>query len=193
MYSIHNKEKSVVAERFIRTLKTKIYNYMTSVSKNVYIDKLDDIVNKYNNTYHRTIKMKPVDVKDNAYIGFNKEVNDKDSKFKVGYHIRISKYKNIFAKGYIPNWSEEVFVIEEVKNTFSWTYVTSDVNGEEIIGTFYEKELQKINQQIFRIEKVIKKKRNKLYIKWKGYDNSVNSWIDQKDVEWNFFECNSIV
>ena len=193
MYSIHNEEKSVVAERFIRTLKTKIYNYMTSVSKNVYIDKLDDIVNKYNNTYHRTIKMKPVDVKDNAYIGFNKEVNDKDSKFKVGYHIRISKYKNIFAKGYIPNWSEEVFVIEEVKNTFSWTYVTSDVNGEEIIGTFYEKELQKINQQIFRIEKVIKKKRNKLYIKWKGYDNSVNSWIDQKDVEWNFFECNSIV
>ena len=193
MYSIHNEEKSVVAERFIRTLKTKIYNYMTSVSKNVYIDKLDDIVNKYNNTYHRTIKMKPVDVKDNAYIGFNKEVNDKDSKFKVGYHIRISKYKSIFAKGYIPNWSEEVFVIEEVKNTFSWTYVTSDVNGEEIIGTFYEKELQKINQQIFRIEKVIKKKRNKLYIKWKGYDNSVNSWIDQKDVEWNFFECNSIV
>ena len=193
MYSIHNEEKSVVAERFIRTLKTKIYNYMTSVSKNVYIDKLDDIVNKYNNTYHRTIKMKPVDVKDNAYIGFNKEVNDKDSKFKVGYHIRISKYKNIFAKGYIPNWSEEVFVIEEVKNTFSWTYVTSDVNGEEIIETFYEKELQKINQQIFRIEKVIKKKRNKLYIKWKGYDNSVNSWIDQKDVEWNFFECNSIV
>ena len=193
MYSIHNEEKSVVAERFIRTLKTKIYNYMTSVSKNVYIDKLDDIVNKYNNTYHRTIKMKPVDVKDNAYIAFNKEVNDKDSKFKVGYHIRISKYKSIFAKGYIPNWSEEVFVIEEVKNTFSWTYVTSDVNGEEIIGTFYEKELQKINQQIFRIEKVIKKKRNKLYIKWKGYDNSVNSWIDQKDVEWNFFECNSIV
>ena len=113
MYSIHNEEKSVVAERFIRTLKTKIYNYMTSVSKNVYIDKLDDIVNKYNNTYHRTIKMKPVDVKDNAYIGFNKEVNDKDSKFKVGYHIRISKYKNIFAKGYIPNWSEEVFVIEK--------------------------------------------------------------------------------
>ena len=193
MYSIHNEEKSVVAERFIRTLKTKIYNYVTSVSKNVYIDKLDDIVNKYNNTYHRTIKMKAVDVKDNAYIGFNKEVNDKDSKFKVGYHIRISKYKSIFAKGYIPNWSEEVFVIEEVKNTFSWTYVTSDVNGEEIIGTFYEKELQKINQQIFRIEKVIKKKRNKLYIKWKGYDNSVNSWIDQKDVERNFFECNSIV
>ena len=108
MYSIYNEGKSVVAERFIRTLKTKIYKYMTSISKNVHIDKLDDIVNKYNNTYHRTIKMKPVDVKNNTYIDSNKEVNDKDPKFKVGDHARISKYKNIFAKGYTSNWSEEV-------------------------------------------------------------------------------------
>ena len=99
MYSIYNEGKSVVAERFIRTLKTKIYKYMTSISKNVYIDKLDDIVNEYNNTYHRTIKLKPVDVKDNTYIDFNKEVNDKDPKCKVGDYVRISKYKNIFAKG----------------------------------------------------------------------------------------------
>ena len=140
MYSIHNEGKSVVAERFIRTLKTKIYKYMTSVSKNVYINKLDDIVNEYNNTYHRTIKMKPVDVKDNTYIDFKKEVNDKDPKFKVGDHVRISKYKNIFAKGYNPNWSEDVFVIKKVKNTVSWTYVIHDLNGEGIIGTFYEKD-----------------------------------------------------
>ena len=118
MYSIHNKGKSVIAERFIRTLKTKIYRYMTLVSKNVYIYKLDDIVNEYNNAYHRAIKMKPVDVKDNTYIDSNKEVNDKDPKFKVGDHVRISKYKNIFAKGYMPNWSEEVFVIKKVKNKF---------------------------------------------------------------------------
>ena len=117
MYSIHNEGKSVVAERFIRTLKTKIYKYMTSISKNVYIDKLDDIVNEYNNTYHRTIKMKPVDVKDNTYIDSNKEVNDKDPKFKVGDHVRISKYKNIFAKGYTPNWSEEGFAVSKIKNT----------------------------------------------------------------------------
>ena len=97
MYSIHNEGKSVVAERFIRTLKNKIYKYMTAISKNVYIDKLDDIVNEYNNTYHRTIKMKPVDVKDNTYINFEKEVNNKDPKFKIGDHFRISKYKNIFA------------------------------------------------------------------------------------------------
>ena len=99
MYSIHNEEKSVVAERFIRTLKTKIYKYMNSLLKHVYIDKLDYIVNEYNNTDHRTIKMKPVDVKDNTYIGFKREVIDKGFKFKVGDHVRISKYKNIFAKG----------------------------------------------------------------------------------------------
>ena len=103
MYSIHNEGKSVDAERFIKTLETKIYKYMISVSKNVYIDKLDNIVNEYNNTCHRTIKMKTVDVKNNSYIDFKKEVNDKDPKFKVGDHVRISKYKNIFAKGYTPN------------------------------------------------------------------------------------------
>ena len=112
---------------------------MTAISKNVYIDKLDDIVNEYNNTYHRAIKMKPVDVKDNAYIDFQKEVNDKDPKFKIGDHLRISKYKNIFAKDYMPNWSEEVFIISKIKNTVPWTYVIHDLNGEEIIGRFYEK------------------------------------------------------
>ena len=105
MYSIHNEGKSVVAERFIKTLKNKIYKYMTWISKNVYIDKLDDIVDEDNHTYHRIIKMKPIDVKDNTYIDFDKEVNDKDPKFKVGDHVRISKYKNIFTTGYTPNWS----------------------------------------------------------------------------------------
>ena len=117
MYSTHNERKSVVAERFIRTLKSKIYKYMTSISKNVYIDKLDDIVDKYYNTYHTTIKMKPIDVKDNTYINADKEINNKDPKFKVSNRVRISKYKNIFAKSYTPNWSEQVFVIKTVKNT----------------------------------------------------------------------------
>ena len=101
---------------------------MTSISKNVYIDKLDDIVNEYNNKYHRIIKMKPIDVQDNTYINFDKEVNDNDPKIKVADHVRISKYKNIFT------------------------------NGKEIIGTFYEKELQKIDQREFRIEKVMEKR-----------------------------------
>ena len=126
--------------------------------------------------------MKPVEVKDDTYINFKKEVNDEDPKFKVGDHIRISKYKNIFPKGYTPNWSEEVFVMKKVKNRVPWTYVINDLNGEEIIWTFYEKELQKANQQEFRIEKVIKRHVDKLYVKWKGYDNSFNSWIDKKDL-----------
>ena len=122
---------------------------MTSVSQKVYIDKLDDILNEYNNTYHRTIKMKPADVKDNTYIDFNKDVNDRDPKFNIGDHVRISKYKIIFAKGYTPNWSEEVFNVSKIKNKVPWTYVTKNLNGEKIIGKFYKKELQKANQ--FRI------------------------------------------
>ena len=140
------------------------------------------LLKKYNNTYHTSIKMKPVDVKDNKYIYFKKEVNDKNPKFKIGDHVRISKNKNIFAKGYMPNWSEEVFIISKIKNTVPWTYVLNELNGEEIIGTFYENELQKTKQNKFRIEKVIKKKDDRLYVKWKGYDKSFNSWIDKKGI-----------
>ena len=116
------------------------------------------------------------------YIDFEKEVNDKDSKFKIGDHVRISKYKNIFTKGYTPNQSEDVFLVKKVKKTVPWTYVINDLNGEENTGSFYEKELQKTNQKKFRIEKVIKGKGDKLYVKWKGYGNSFNSWIDKKDL-----------
>ena len=148
----------------------------------MYIDKLDDRVDEYNNTYHTTIKIKPINVKDNTYINTSKEINNKDPKFKVGDHVRISKYKNIFAKGYTPNWGEEVLVIKKVKNTVPWTYVITDLNGEEIIGTFCEEELLKMNQEEFRIEKVIRRKGDKLYVKWKGYDNSFNSWIDKANL-----------
>ena len=146
MHSTYNEGKSVVPERFIRTLKNKIFKHMTAVSKNVYFDVLNDIVDKYNNTYHRTIKMKPIDAKSDSYAEYNVDSHEKGPKFQVDGHLRISKYKNIFAKGYAPNWSEEVFVISKVKNTVPWTYVISDLNGEETVGTFYEKELQKTNQ-----------------------------------------------
>ena len=125
--------------------------------------------------------MKPIDVKDNTYIDLEKQVNNKDPKFKVGDYVGISKYKNIFAKGYMLNWSE-VFIISKIKNTVPWTHVINDLNGEQIIGTFYEKELQKTDQKEFRIEKVLKKKGDKLYVKWKGYDSSFNSWINKKDL-----------
>ena len=117
---------------------------MTSVSKNVHVNKLDDIVGEYNNTYHRKIKVKPVDVKDNTYIDFKKEVNDKDPKFKVGDHVRISKYKNIFAKGYTPNWSEEVFVVSKIKNTVPWTYVINDLNVKKLLGHFMKNNCKRL-------------------------------------------------
>ena len=182
MYSTNNEGKPVIAERFIKILKNKTYKYMTTISKNVYSDKLDDIVKEYNNTYHKTIKMKSLDIKENTYTNFEKEVNNKDQKFKVDDYVRNSKYKKVFATGYTPNWSEEVFIISKIKNKVPWTYVINDLNGKEIIGTFYEKELQKTKQKEFRIEKILKKKGDKLYVKWKGYDNSFNSWIDKKDI-----------
>ena len=141
MYSTYNEGKSVIAERFIRTLKNKLYKHMTTVSKNVYYDVLDDIVKEYKNTWHSTIKMKPIDVKDNTYINTDKKINNKDPKFKVGGRVRISKYKNVFANGYVPNWSEEVFVVNKIKNTLPWMYEINDLNGEEIVGSFYENEL----------------------------------------------------
>ena len=110
---------------------------------------LVDIRSKYNNTIHRTIKTKPIDVTGDSYGEYNENSNKKDPKFKVGDHVRISKYKNIFAKGYTPNWSEEVFVINKIKNTVPWTYAISDLNGKEITGSVYEKGLQKTSQKEF--------------------------------------------
>ena len=115
------------------------------------------------------------------HIMKGKKCNDKDSKFTVGDHVKVSKYKNVFAKGYIPNWSEKVFAIKKVKSTVSWTYIINDCNGEEVVGMFYKKELQKTNQKEFRIKNLIKKKEGKLFVKCEGYDNSFNSWIDKKD------------
>ena len=111
MYSTYKEGKSVVAERFTRTLKNKILKHMAAISKNIYFDVLDDIFNKYNNTVHRTIEINPINVTDHSYAEYNEDSNKRNPKFKVGDHVRISKYKNIFAKGYVSNWSEEMFVI----------------------------------------------------------------------------------
>ena len=149
------------------------YKYITSISKNVYIDKLDDIVYKHNNTYHNKIKIKSFDVKLSKYIDSSKEISDKDPKFKVDDIVRISKWKNIFAKGYVPNRSEKLFFIKKVKKNAPWTYVNSDLKGKDNVGTFHEKQLQKTNQKEFRAEKAIKRKGDKLYVKWKHHDSSL--------------------
>ena len=146
MYSTFNVGKSVVAERFIRTLKNKLYKHMTATGKNVYYDGLDDVVNEYSNTKHCTIKMKPKDVKDDkddnnkVYVD---EHNEKSARYNLGDRVRISKFKNIFAKGYTPNWSKELFIIDKINDTVPYTYNIKDLNDEEIIGSFYDKESQK--------------------------------------------------
>ena len=136
IYSIYNEGKSIVAERFIKTLKNKIFKHISAISKNVYFDVIDDIKynNKYNITVHRTIQMKQVDVNSDSYAEYNEDSNKKDPKLKVGHGVRISRHKSIFAKRYTQNWSEEVFVISKIKNTVPWTYVISDLNGEPITG-----------------------------------------------------------
>ena len=141
IYSTHNEVKFVVAERFIRTLKKEIYTYMISVSKNVYIDKLDDIINKHNNTYHNTIKMKPADVKSNTYIDSSKEVNDKNPKFKTGDFVRI--LKTFLQKVTLQIGLKKFLWLKKLKTTVRWTYVINDPNGEEIVPTFHKNELRK--------------------------------------------------
>ena len=138
MYSMYNEGKSVVAERLIRTLKNKLYKHMTAIGKNVYYDVLDDVVNKYNNTKHSTIKMKPIDIGNN-----NKRVYIDEHNEQKDDRVRISKFKNIFAKVYTPNWSSEIFIVDKVNDTVPYTYNLKDLNDEEILGSFYDRELQK--------------------------------------------------
>ena len=190
LYSTENEEKSSVVERWIRTMKEKMWKYFTDSNTNVYIDILPDLVNDYNNTRHSSIKMTPVEASKkkneltvwrNLYPGCLK-IHDINPKFSEGDKVRISKKKKTFEKGYTTRWTEEIFTIKEIKHTSPVTYKIADLNGEEIDGTFYEPELQKTNQQLFRIEKVIEKGKDKSLVKWKGYPNNFNSWVDNKDI-----------
>ena len=152
MYSTFNEGKSVVAGRFIRTLKNKLYKHMTATGENVYYDVLHDVVNEYNNTKHNTIKMKPKDVKNDttksSAIARNNRIyiaehNKKSATYNVGDRVRISKFKNIFAKGNTPNWSREIFIVDKINDTVPYAYNLKDLNDEEIIASFYDRELQK--------------------------------------------------
>ena len=190
LYSTENEEKSSVVERWIRTMKEKMWKYFTDNNTNVYIDILPDLVKDYNNTKHSSIKMTPVEAseKENELtVWRNLYPNHLDilhinPKFSVGDKVRISKKKALFEKGYTTRWTEEIFTITKMKRTSPITYKIADLNGEEIDGNFYEPELQKTSQQLFRIEKVIEKGKNKSLVKWKGYSNDFNSWVDNKDI-----------
>ena len=190
LYSTENEEKSSVVERWIRTIKEKMWKYFTDNNTYTYIDILPDLVEDYNNTKHSTIKMTPVEAskKENELTVWRNlypdrlKIHDLRPKFSVGDEVRISKKKKTFEKGYTTRWTEEIFTITRIQNTNPITYRIADLKGEEIDGTFYEPELQKTSQQVFRIEKVIEKGKNKSLVKWKGYSDKFNSWVDNKDL-----------
>ena len=188
LYSTENEEKSSVVERWIRTMKEKMWKYFTDNNTNHYVDILPDLVEDYNNTKHSSIKMTPVEASKNELTVWRNLYPDRlkkidiNPKFSIGDKVRISKKKTTFEKGYTTRWTEEIFTITKINHTSPVTYKIADLNGEEIDGSFYEPELQKTSQQLFRIEKVIEKGKNKSLAKWKGYSDDFNSWVDNKDI-----------
>lgn len=188
LYSTENEEKSSVVERWNRTMKEKMFKYFSMNSTRKYIDVLPKLLNEYNNTKHSSIGMTPINGskktnEDKVYMKLYPNIVRKPNKhkYKVGDNVRITKKKGVFEKGYTPRWTEEVFTVTSLQYTDPPTYKISDYNNEEIQGTFYEQELQKTSQEVYRIEKVIKRRGNKSLVKWKGYPESFNSWIDNKE------------
>ena len=193
LYSTENEEKSSVCERWNRTIKSKMWKQFTVQGNTQYLDMLPKLVKQYNNSKHSSIKMSPIEASKKINEGtvyFNlygdmKQVSSKP-KFKVGDKVRISKYKrNVFDKGYTPNWTEELFTVDKIQYTNPITYKLKDLNHKEIKGSFYEPELLKAKQEVFRIDKVIRRdyKKKQALVKWKGYSDDFNSWIPIKDLE----------
>ena len=190
IYSTENEEKSSIAERWIRTMKEKMFKYFTDNNTYKYIDVLPDLVEDYNNTVHSSTKLTPIEAskKKNELTVWRNLYPDRyktsrlNPKFSVGDEVRITKKKEVFEKGYTTRWTEEIFTIKEIRETNPITYKLEDLQGEEIKGTFYEPELQKTKQQIYRIEKVIEKEKGRSFVKWKGYPEKFNSWVDNKDL-----------
>ena len=190
LYSTENEEKSSIAERWVRTIKEKMWKYFTDNNTYKYIDVLPDLVEDYNNTVHSSTKLTPKEASKkkneltvwrNLYPDRYKKYNI-TPKFSVGDEVRITKKKKVFEKGYTTRWTEEIFTIKEIRDTNPITYKLTDLKGEEIEGTFYEPELQKTEQQIYRIEKVIEKEKGRSLVKWKGYSDKFNSWVDNKEL-----------
>ena len=193
-YSTYGEHKSAVVERFDRTLKTAMWKRFTAENTRNWVDMLDKLLLKYNTSIHSAIRMKPIDavletnrleVLDN--IAVDRGIRDKTSKFKLGDSVRISRVKGLFEKGYLPNWSEALYTIREVKSSSPITYLLKVSQGKDVKGGFYKEELQRSNQEIFRIEKILRKKlingvRHSL-VKWIGYDSSFNQWVPSSDIQ----------
>ena len=195
-YSTHGEHKSAVVERFNRTLKTNMWKRFTAENTRNWVSMLDKLLSEYNNKYHTTIRMKPVDaalkeneseVWNNIYNKTSQKGKISSAKFKLGDTVRISRIKGLFEKGYLPNWSEALYKIHEIKSSEPVTYVIKDTKDEVIAGSFYNEELQKSEQEIFRIEKVLRKKKIKGiqhgFVKWIGYNDTFNQWIPMTDIQ----------
>lgn len=191
-YSTYTTKKAAICERFNRTLKNHMWKQFSLNGNYKWVRFLDDLIENYNNSYHKTIKMNPINVNlrneqhllDTVY-NYKHHVNIKDkAKFKVGDPVRLSKYKHIFEKSYTPNWTTEIFRIRKVqRNTDPITYLLKDYQDKEINGTVYPEELQLVQHpDLYLVEKILRKRGNQVYVKWLGFDNSHNSWINQNDV-----------
>lgn len=184
LYSTENEEKASVVERWNRTMKEKMYKYFTANSTRRYIDVVDSLTKKYNDTVHSSIKMTPVSASNPANENkvrmslYPKLPQAKKPKFAVGDRVRVTKKKGTFEKGYTARWTEEVFNVTDILYTNPVTYKIADTNHEKIVGSFYEQELQKTTQDLYRIEKVIKRQGKKSLVKWLGYPEAQNSWVD---------------
>ena len=190
-YHTYNRDiKCSICERFNRIILNKIYKNFTLNNNTIWIKNLNKLVKEYNNSYHRTIKMKRIDAskKSNENIvrkNYNFEIIDKKPKFSIGDKVRISLLKNTFEKGYTSNWSEQIYIIYDIKSSNVHYYYLKDLNGNKIDGSFYQEELLKTNMKendLYIIEKIIKKVGNKYLVKWRGYDNSFNSYVNENDV-----------
>lgn len=188
-YSAYSEKKASIVERVNRTLKNFMWKEFSLQGNYKWLDLLPKIVNKYNNTIHRTIHMKPDDVskKDESRLletVYNKiKITNITPKFHAGDHVRISKVRGIFDKKYLPNWSTEVFTIRKVKLTNPTTYLLKDENGKDILGCFYQEQLQKVKYpDVFLVEKVLKRRRNQVLVKWLGFNNKHNSWINKDNI-----------
>ena len=190
MYSTFTHIKASMVERVIKTLKQMIWKRFSLNGNYKYINFLPEIVAKYNATKHHTTNMCPKDVRKkheklllSTVYNYNNTIRVNKPRFKVGQKVRISKYKHIFQKGYLPSWSTEVFTIEKVQSTNPVTYILKDYQDNLISGGFYEFELSKTNfENVYLVEKILKTRGDKAFVKWLGFGNSHNSWIKKSDV-----------
>lgn len=189
-YSTFSNLKASVVERVNRTLKTKMWKQFSLQGSYRWLSILPKIVNEYNNSKHSTIGMKPIEVNEKneqvllkTVYSHLKTIDLKPKKFKVGDHVRISKYREAFSKGYTPNWSTEIFIIKKVNFTNPTTYLLEDENNQDIQGSFYSEELQKVKYpDVYLVEKILRRKGSKVFVKWLGMDNRHNSWINKNNI-----------